>query len=151
MEGKFFQSPSQSRRKEPGTKNRSAGVRPETSRSSTSVTRILIPRTQGRPPHCPGFVVMRLKRSARSAAYHVAPFSATGFSKGTRCQRPLVAARLPRAVSISTVQLTRTVAAFPRMPIFRRASTVAPGLPQADVHQFDRTDSNRLTVHYLTL
>jgi hypothetical protein len=64
----------------------SAGVRPETNSSSTSVTRILIPRTQGRPPHCPGFVVMRLKRSAMSAVSHFASVSATGISKGERRQ-----------------------------------------------------------------
>ncbi len=31
-------------------------------RSSTSITRILIPRMQGRPPHCAGLTVMRLSK-----------------------------------------------------------------------------------------
>ncbi len=37
--------------------------RPASRRSSTSVTRMRMPRTQGRPPHCCGFVVMRFKVS----------------------------------------------------------------------------------------
>ncbi len=37
-------------------------VKPEASRSSTSVTRMRILRTQGRPPHCRGFTVIRSTR-----------------------------------------------------------------------------------------
>lgn len=40
------------------------GVNPAASRSSTSVTRIRIPRIQGRPPHCSGLVVIRFMAPA---------------------------------------------------------------------------------------
>ena len=41
-----------------------AASRPEAKRSRTSLTRIRIPRTQGRPPHCFGLTVMRSSKVA---------------------------------------------------------------------------------------
>ena len=61
-----------------------AGVRPETNRSSTSVTRILIPRTQGLPPHWSSRVVMRFKRSDMRSVSVLALVSATRFSNVAR-------------------------------------------------------------------
>src|SRR5471032_2237872 len=43
-----------------------SAVRPATNKSSTSLTRIRIPRMHGRPPHCFGLTVMRSKRVMRT-------------------------------------------------------------------------------------
>lgn len=61
---------------------------PDAKRSKTSLTRIRIPRTQGRPPHCRGFTVIRFVKSCT-------PHTTTHFTPKSKPRLPTSQLALP--------------------------------------------------------